>query len=43
MLLRKGMSNTYLKVTIEKNCRSEKFDFLSLKELSPGHDDITEF
>ena len=30
-LLSKRMSNIYLKVTIEKN-----FDFLSLKNLSPG-------
>ena len=35
-LLRKGMLNIYLKVTIEKNCRSQNFDFLSLKNLSPG-------
>ena len=31
------MSNIYLKVTIEKNWRSQNFDFLSLKNLSPGH------
>ena len=31
----KGMSNIYLKVTIEKNWRSQSFDFLSLKNLSP--------
>ena len=30
------MSNIYLKVTIEKNWRSQDFDFLSLKNLSPG-------
>ena len=37
MLLRKGMSNVYLKVTIkEKNWRSQNFDFLGLKKLSPG-------
>ena len=35
-LLSKGMSNIYLKVTIEKNCRSQDFDFLSLKNLPPG-------
>ena len=35
-LLSKGMSNIYLKVTIEKNWRSQNFDFLSLKNLSPG-------
>ena len=36
-LISKGMSNIYLKVTIEKNWRSQNFDFLSLKNLSPGH------
>ena len=35
-LLRKGMSNIYLKVTIEKSGRSQNFDFLSLKNLFPG-------
>ena len=35
-LLIKGISNIYLKVTIDKNCRSRDFDFLSLKNLSPG-------
>ena len=35
-LLSKGMSNVYLKVTIEKNCYSQNFDFLNLKNLSPG-------
>ena len=30
-LLSKGMSNIHLKVTIEKNWRSQNFDFLSLK------------
>ena len=34
--LSKGMSNIYLKVPIEKNWRSQNFDFLSLKTLSPG-------
>ena len=29
------MSNIYLKVTIEKNWRSQNFDFLSLRNLSP--------
>ena len=46
ILISKGMSNTYLKVTIEKNWRSQNFDFLSLKNLSPGaptHTDIIEF
>ena len=49
-LLIKGMSNIYLKVTIEKNWRSQNFDFLGLKSLSPGqfwgaatHEDIIEF
>ena len=47
----KGMSNIYLNVTIvEKNWRSQKFDFVGLKNLSPDllwgaptHEDITEF
>ena len=45
------MSNIYLKVTIEeKNRRSQNFDFLGLKNLSPcqfwgapTHADIIEF
>ena len=36
IFLRKGMSNIYLKVTIETNWRSQNFDFLSLRNLSPG-------
>ena len=43
------MLNIYLKVTIEKNWRSQNFDFLSLKNLSlgqfwgaPTHEDVTE-
>ena len=36
MFLSKRMSNIYWKVTIEKNRRSQNFDFLSLKNLSPG-------
>ena len=43
------MSNIYLKVTIEKNWGFQNFDFLSLKNLSPGqswgaptHEDIIE-
>ena len=32
----KGMPNIYFKVTIDKNWRSENFDFLSLKNSSPG-------
>ena len=36
-LLRKGMSNIHLKnVAIEKNWRSQNFDFLSLNNLSLG-------
>ena len=49
-LFRKGMSSIYLKNTIEKNWRSQNFDFLSLKIFSPGqfwgaptHEDITQF
>ena len=30
------MTNIYLKVTIEKNWRSQNFYFPSLKSLSPG-------
>ena len=33
------MSNIYLKVTIEKNCPSESFDFWK----APTHADIIEF
>ena len=36
-LLSKSLSNIFLKVTIEKNWRSQNFDFLSLRNLSPGH------
>ena len=35
-LLSKGMSNIYLKATIEKIWASQDFDFLSLKNLLPG-------
>ena len=49
-LLSTEMSNIYLKLTIEKNFRSQNFDFLSLKNLSSGqfwggptHEDITAF
>ena len=35
-LISKEMSNIYLKVTTEKNWRSQNFDFLSLRHLSPG-------
>ena len=35
-LLSKEMSNIYVKVTIEKNLRSQNFGFLSLKIFSPG-------
>ena len=44
------MSNIYLKVTIEKNWRTQKFDLPRLNNLSPGqffgapsHADIIEF
>ena len=50
ILLSKGMSNIYFKVFIEKNWRSQNFEFLSLKNLSPNqfwgavtHEDIIEF
>ena len=46
----KGMSNICLKVTIEKKRHFQNFDFLSLKNSSPGQffgaptrADITEF
>ena len=49
-LLSKEMSNIYLEVTTEKNCRSQNFFFLSLKNLLPGqflgaptHGDMIEF
>ena len=35
-LISKGMSNIYLKVTIEKKWRTQMFDYQSLKSLSPG-------
>ena len=35
-LLSKGISNIYLKVAIEKNWRSQSFDFLNSKNFSPG-------
>ena len=35
-LISKGMSNIYLKVNTEKNWRSHNFDFLNLKNVSPG-------
>ena len=45
------MPGIYLKITIEeKNSRSQNFDFLDLRDLSPGqfygaptHEDIFEF
>ena len=37
LIISKGMSNIYLKVTIEKNWRCENLDFLSLKSWSPCH------
>ena len=37
-LSRKGISNIYLKVTIEKNWGPQNFDFLNLKSLfTPTH------
>ena len=35
-LISKGMTNIYLKVTVEKIWLSQNFDLLSLKHLSPG-------
>ena len=35
-LISKGMSNIYLKVTTERIWRSQIFNFLRLKNLSPG-------
>ena len=35
-LINKEMSSIFTTVTIEKNLRSQNFDFLSLKKLSPG-------
>ena len=35
-LLRKRISNTYLKITTEKKWPTKNFDFISLKSLSPG-------
>ena len=35
-LISKGMSNIYLKVTFEKNWRTQNFNFVSLKNLSLG-------
>ena len=34
-LISKGMSNIYLNIAIEKHWRSQNFDFVSLKKLSP--------
>ena len=34
-LISKGISNIYIKVTIEKNWRSQNFNFLSLTNFSP--------
>ena len=49
-LLSKGMSNIYLKVTIEKKWVTENFDAICLKSSSPGqiwgaptNADITEY
>ena len=49
-LISKGMSDIHLKVTIEKSWFSQNFNFVKLKNLSPGqflgappHTDIIEF
>ena len=49
-LISKGMSSIYLKVTVEKICRSQNLDFLSLKIFhqvsfwgAPAQADIIEF
>ena len=42
-LISKGMSKSYLKVTIEKNWHTQNFNSWSLKCLSTTHGDITEF
>ena len=49
-LLSKGISNIYLKITIEKKWRTQNFDFRSSKSSSlgqflgaPTHGDIFEF
>ena len=50
-LLIKGMSNIYLKVTIEKNYRFQNFDFVDSKKTdhhasfwgAPTHADIIEY
>ena len=36
-LISKRISNIHLSVTIEENWRPQNFDFLSLKNSSPGH------
>ena len=36
------MSNIYLKVTIDENCRSQNFNFLRLKNFLGTHVDIIE-
>ena len=35
-LISKGMSDIYLKVTVKKSWLSQNFNFVNLKELSPG-------
>ena len=39
-LLSKGMSNIYLKVTIEKRSHTQNCDFKSLKSLQVSFDDL---
>ena len=41
-LLSKGMSNIYLKITVEKRWRTQNFDFINSENLSPCGD-IIEF
>ena len=36
LISKQGMSNIYLKVTTGKNRHSQNFNFLSLKNSSPG-------
>ena len=44
-IFRKGMSNIYLKITIEKNWRSQNFENFSQGQFSEAatHEDITQF
>ena len=44
-IFRKGMSNIYLKITIEKNWRSQNFENFSQGQFweAATHEDITQF